>query len=103
MMGYLMLLIGWLGPLQLQVAWYANPLILVAIVRRLTSRGRGWWGLCALLVAIPSLLWVNATADTPGYVCGHLAGFYLWLGSSCLLAVADGLDRSRRGAIGAKP
>ncbi len=101
MMGYLVLLIGWLGPLQLQVSWYANPLIIVAVVRRLMFRRGGWWGVCALVVAIPSLLWAETTADTVAYNCRHLAGFYLWIGSSCLLALADLLDKSARFETGA--
>ena len=102
MMGYLILLLGWLGPLQLQVAWYANPLIIVAALRRLHAKHGGWWGVCALLVAIPSLFWVEATADTVEYVSGHLPGFYLWIASACLPALADLLDKSGRAPIWVK-
>jgi hypothetical protein len=87
--GFEVLILGWLGVFQLTFAWFANPLLVLAMVRLhrrpwaaffLTSAGLG--------LAISSLnfkvTWIDQRYASHASVDLEL-GFYLWVGSFAVL------------------
>jgi hypothetical protein len=87
--GWEFLPFGALGALEGQFAWYANPLMLVAVFSR-----KALGVICALLsVALTIQTAVTLTADwsdgeVPDDVCGFGPGYYLWVACSVLVLVA---------------
>lgn len=93
---------GWLGLLEANIAWYANVLFLVGVVRLLLGRlaRNGWIFLAAALVACDSYLlteiWYNEGNPSP--VKGLGPGFYLWIGDFLMAsALSAWLQRRHAG------
>jgi hypothetical protein len=90
--GYFLAAFGWLGPLELRFAWFANvPLVACAMrmVRGLTPWRR--WAFCAACLALTVLL----PAFIPdvgqgGHHIGYIRGpsIWLWLSPFAIVLVA---------------
>jgi hypothetical protein len=85
--GYVILLIGWLGPLIGQFGWFANPFLLWMIALLLLERPVGMIpGLIVLGLAMHSFWWMEMPLDAElMHVTERHAGFYLWIGCAVLL------------------
>ena len=78
--GALLLAIGWLGPLNLQFAWFGNPLLGAMVL----SRSR-WLSAPMLLCVVMALFWRELPGDGPvSIVTHHRIGFYLWIAAVTL-------------------
>jgi len=104
--GYMVLLIGFLGPLQGQFAWWANPPLVGSILALAAGvRVPNWVSLTAVALACDSLLWRRMQTDngpstdllTPGW------GMWVWLGAIAALALFVEGDRPPRLESGAAP
>ncbi|MBU8897773.1 hypothetical protein KRR26_19335 [Corallococcus sp. M34] len=86
-----LLLCGWLGAVEMQWGWFANPLLLLTLILLLMGRYRGafWVGVVAVLVGLSTLSWYQHSipADEGGSPDRQLEllyptlGFFFWLGS----------------------
>lgn len=101
--GLTILMLGWIGISQAQLGWYANPLLVPALLISLgalkASRLQGRLLFGALLVCGTSaMLWRQVPCDgSPCDVVGFGSGFYVWLAAVFLGAVLA-LLRSERDA-----
>lgn len=93
--GISILLTGWLGPLFGVVAWYANPLFLIALILFLCRRDRPscYFAVAALAIGSTSLLmteWHHMGGHGGGSRPIHAwgPGMWLWLGSLALVAAS---------------
>ena len=80
-------MIGWLGPDDGIVAWFANPMILFAWIL-MVFRPLRWvafgTALVALILALSFLLNTEVTKDEAGHIediTGYAVGYWLWLAS----------------------
>ncbi|WP_022950525.1 hypothetical protein [Leucothrix mucor] len=83
--GYWIMLVGWMGFMIFQFAWFANPLALLAL---LLIRKRPWWALAtsvlSLLCLSQAFLFSEIPTDTSGQsiaVVSRGIGFYCWVAS----------------------
>lgn len=93
---------GWIAAIGGQFAWFANPLLIVAIVRVARAR-RVPWALGALLAAcFISALFLRTIPDDSGDrpIRAWYSGYYLWM-SLVALGAASPLLRWRRPATAA--
>lgn len=74
---------GWLGILQLQFAWFANPLLLIAFIRLANGRGAMTLMMTAVLVSLETFL-TQPAISAYGYGWGMVA----WFTSLALMAAA---------------
>jgi hypothetical protein len=101
--GVSLLLLGWMGPLAGQFAWYANVFLLGAWILRLLRlyRVSALLALVALFVAFDCLAMYThpLPADEGGvrqsYMVGLRIGFYFWI-ASMVVMVVDGISGSLR-------
>lgn len=91
--GYWIFLIGWMGFLIFQFAWYANPLTLLAV---LLMRKHPWWALLASTLALlcmsQAFLFNEIPTDASGNTIAILArknGFYSWIAMIICVFYAD--------------
>jgi hypothetical protein len=85
--GYTVLLLGGLGPLEMQFGWFANPLMLWTAGCLLFGRRAGLiTASLSLVLALSSFTWTKQAYDN-GYVdlCGHGLGFHLWIACAVFL------------------
>lgn len=82
--GYWILLTGWMGFVIFQFAWFANPLVLLAL---LLFRRKTLWALVAsasaLLCLSQSFMFDNIPVGADGTaidIVARGAGFYYWIG-----------------------
>jgi len=79
------LLSGWLGIISGQLAWYGNPLLLIAVVQYLKGRAvpSFIWSASALMLAATAPFatewWFSEAAGTK--IVGLGSGYWLWLAS----------------------
>lgn len=85
--GWLILLLGFLGPLILQFSAYANPLFLAVLLYVAVKRQRAAPRLLKLaagvlaLALMNALFWVSVPDDSGFNPINHYhAGYHLWLG-----------------------
>ena len=86
--GWMILLIGLLGPIALQFGWFANPLFLLTVgLMAFTPAAVVWrrkvWRLVAaglmVLLAIDAATWRVMYGDSaPAPILGFGLGYYLW-------------------------
>ncbi len=83
--GYWIMLVGWMGFMIFQFAWFANPLALLSL---LLIRKHPWWALAtsilSLLCLSQAFLFSEIPTDTSGQsiaVVSRGIGFYCWVGS----------------------
>ncbi|MEL6109103.1 MAG: hypothetical protein AAFU85_24110 [Planctomycetota bacterium] len=103
-----LLLIGWMGVLSFEFAWFANPLYLCACAGILASRKNPCnEGQAALLALMPcfaiafalSFLMYRTTAagggpaGTEWVITAYLPGYYLWIASMVALLLASPTKR----------
>ena len=93
--GYLVGLIGWLGPLDGQFGWYANLFMLWQVGRLLLGRHAGIIGsLIALVLALNAFLWKTIPMDVGrSTMCERQPGFYVWIACAVLVAAVAVCDR----------
>ena len=89
------LLIGWLGVLRLNLAWWANPTYLAAtvfFVSRSYQRST-WLCLFAFLVSWQSFAAIGYPLDESGLfpITQVVLGFYVWVASFAVLGVSSAL------------
>jgi hypothetical protein len=87
--GWFLLLMGWLGVLEVQPAWFANILIvLIAILLMVRQRASIWLG-------IPAALYFTDMYDDTGNVpiCHYHAGYWLWLATAGAALLATFIPR----------
>jgi len=87
-------IIGWLGPLAGHFEWYANPLLLIAMIFLLKNRPT-----ISCVLSLISLLLIFATQfrgciirDEGGAcqaVAGYLIGWWLWVASAATLLIGS--------------
>ena len=93
--GYIVLLLGWLGPFLGQFAWYANPLLFVGMITFLVRQ----WVATIVLIALALLMAANTCLlffqEVPADEAGvnmltlqnlHI-GFYLWIASILTIGI----------------
>jgi hypothetical protein len=91
--GYFPALLGWLGLIVLCPAWFAN-LLLVPLCILLVKRRTGGYllSLVALAVAASAYMLPGLYGDNDeAVIMRRLIGFYFWLGSFLILALAHAL------------
>jgi len=93
--GYMVLLLGWLGPFIGQFAWYANPLLFVSMITFVVRQ----WVATIVLIALTLLMAANTfllffqevPADEAGVNMLTLQnlhiGFYLWIASILTIGI----------------
>jgi hypothetical protein len=93
--GYMVLLLGWLGPFIGQFAWYANPVLFVGMITFLVRQ----WVATIVLIALSLLMAANTfllffqgvPADEAGVNMLTLQnlhiGFYLWIASILTIGI----------------
>ena len=98
---------GWLGPLDLQFGWYANPLFAGVMFVFLKERGSASGisfvalGMMLLLPSLDAMLWRDVLLDEGGGrapISNFHAGYYGWLAEmlgTSGLAIMMGLRRDR--------
>ena len=97
--GALPALIGWLGILALNPAWYANLLLIPVCITLFKGRRVGFvlsvivFCIAATAYMMPALYGDNETA----VIVGRKIGFYLWLGSFGVLVLAHALPHAGAG------
>ncbi|MEZ5450360.1 MAG: hypothetical protein R3E89_15800 [Thiolinea sp.] len=108
--GYWVLISGWMGFAMFQFAWYANPLLLMAVILMYSAPLRA-----TLLAALGLLLatqafWFDALPGTVTAtpIVGQGPGFWVWYGSLFLLALgvfwgSDEVAPDERDALPAQP
>lgn len=87
--GWVVLLLGWLGPVMYQFGWYANPLLPLVLILAAKSR-RGWVqkfsiivALAMALLSLDALFWNVIPGEfTNSRMAYFHIGFYLWLVST---------------------
>jgi hypothetical protein len=93
--GYMYFAMGWVGPLELNFGWYANPCIVWNIIRLVQGKRAeiltaGFGVLCAsdslFLKEIPNPM----GGPVPPLHWGN--GFYVWYGCAWLLLLASKID-----------
>ncbi|WP_158625186.1 hypothetical protein [Corallococcus terminator] len=92
MSGLEILLTGWMGAVEMNFGWYANPLLGVALLLLLIGKDRPtlWVGTSAALVGLSSLTWF--VHPLPSYDGGASVnellypsvGFFCWMISLCI-------------------
>jgi hypothetical protein len=106
--GFQALMMGWLGLLFKQIAWYANPVIVLSLVFLLLRR----W-LTAMIIALVAfaiaantllLFWRDLPADEGNVIklrLEHLSpGFYFWVASIVTVIVGAIILRRRNTTAG---
>ncbi|WP_263264157.1 hypothetical protein [Pseudomonas sp. RIT-PI-S] len=84
---------GWLGPLILQFAWYANPLFFLSLLRKQTSGGGVLSAVLALVLSLNALTFgTGLGGDSDVY--GYGWGYFLWFMALSLMLAAAGTARS---------
>lgn len=83
--GYWIMLVGWMGFMIFQFAWFANPLALLSL---LLIRKHPWWALLTSVLSLACLsqafLFSEIPTDTSGQniaIVSRGIGFYCWVGS----------------------
>ncbi len=94
--GWDILLLGWMGPLELQFGWFANPLV-AALATTLIAGRRVWaWPAAATAaLALTSLTWREQMEDNGVTPIHPEAGWIVWLMACCLPLAARLLVRRR--------
>jgi hypothetical protein len=82
--GWRLASLGWLGPLELCFAWFANLPLIVCVVRMLRGKSPNRpvaiaTACLALSVLLPQRIWQPAD----GWHTGHFHGAAIWLWLSC--------------------
>ena len=91
--GIYILVNGWLGILQLQLAWYANPAYFLALLLLLLERPKAARiaATLAVVLGLTSFVarewWFHEGFGTP--ITGFGSGLYVWLAALVLLALAS--------------
>jgi hypothetical protein len=87
--------IGFLGPLEGEFGWYANPILVFLIARLLKNRITHWLlgALAVFLIVSTRLFFGEGCADSCEDVVGFGPGYYLWLVSAVLLTLVALADR----------
>ena len=93
--GWHVVLLGPLGLIIGQFGWYANPLLLWMSLRLLFRYRAGVaGGLVCLALALTSFLWTGIHGfDKPAIICERNIGFYAWIATAVLLAVAAFVEK----------
>lgn len=93
--GWFLLLMGWLGVLEVQPAWFANILIvLIAILLMVRQRASIWFGIPAALLAVCALYFTDMYDDTGNVpICHYHAGYWLWLATAGAALLATFIPR----------
>ena len=91
--GYFPALIGWLGLLVKCPAWFANLLLIPLCIPHFKSRRAGFvLSLVALALAASAYVFPAIYGDNDeAVIVRRLIGFYLWLGSFVVIALANAL------------
>jgi len=86
-------LLGWLGLIVLCPAWFANLLLIPLCVMLWRRRSLGFtFSLVALALAATAYMLPGIYGDNDeAVIMGRLVGFYFWLGSFLILALAHAL------------
>jgi len=86
--GFYFLELGWLGPLNAHIAWYANPVYLLALLKVLVNSSSNITKLssCALGLGLSSAITLPLTRSVDTYEFYGLGiGYFLWLLALVLL------------------
>jgi hypothetical protein len=97
--GWFILLMGWMGVIVVQPAWFANILILiVAIILIAHRRAPVWLGVLTAALAACALYFKDMVDDTGNVpICHYHAGYWLWLGTGALVLIATVTTRNADG------
>lgn len=104
--GYEMLMMGWLGFIMLQFAWFGNLLFFVLLGFLTFERRPLAWLMRVLAVAllacvVDALFWRNIPTDaSDGPITEYAIGYYLWI--VCMTGLA-GWAMSRTRAVASDP
>lgn len=91
--GMEILTLGWLGPLALNIAWYANPLFLYTALRMFGDRPAFTSIILATLLSLDAWLYSSHLLNEGGsksLIYGYGWGYVLWLTSFTVLMSAVG-------------
>jgi len=92
--GLNILLVGWLGPLNLTFAWFANFFFLVAVARLLCGGTTCYNPVVAFIISLDTLRFTSYPRNEGGamsIIYGYGPGALLWFLSIALLMIAAGL------------
>jgi hypothetical protein len=108
--GWIIFLMGWMGPFIGQFGWFANFLVPIAVVdrasnSRVSRRSAKAAAAMLLLLAINSAFWQNIPNDASlGPITSYGIGYYFWMAAVLLSAASLTLSRnSERGAGEKRP
>jgi hypothetical protein len=91
-LAYVLLLMGWLGPLDGHFAWFANPLFLFALLSANRPQRSSILGLIGLVLALSFVFYkkiVISEAPTYSPIVAYGWGYGLWITSLGVLAVGQ--------------
>ncbi len=76
-----LLALGWLGPLNLKFAWFANPAMMVVVVRVLHRRRVHWLiGLTLFALMADAMAWTGLPGESGrAEIIQYFGGYYIWL------------------------
>jgi hypothetical protein len=98
--GWFMLLMGWMGVMVIQPAWFAN--ILILIIAGLLIAGKRapiWLGVPAAALAGCGLYFKDMYDDTGSVpICHYHAGYWLWFATAAVALLATFFVRSSQTA-----
>jgi hypothetical protein len=83
-LAYSLLMLGWLGPLDGHLAWFANPLLLAALIKRNSYKTSFVLAVIALALALSFLAYERIiVSEAPSYkpIVAYGWGYFLWLAS----------------------
>ncbi|WP_158289020.1 hypothetical protein [Rubrivivax albus] len=87
------LAIGWLGPLMVNFAWYANLFFLISVALLLGKRSAVWSSLLAAALPLQTITFVKVPLNEAGGAVGVFGlgwGFVVWYSATLLLVAAAG-------------
>lgn len=93
--GWFVLMMGWMGVMALQPAWFANILILVmAALLIWRHHAPIWLGVITAVVAACAWYFTDMYDDTGNVpICHYHAGYWLWLATAGVALLATLIPR----------
>jgi hypothetical protein len=93
--GWFVLMMGWMGVIIVQPAWFANIAILaIAILLIVRRRAPIWLGIIAAGLAACAWYFTDMVDDTGNVpICHYHAGYWLWLATAGVALLATFIPR----------
>ncbi len=94
-----LLAMGWLGPLDGHISWYANVFFLISLLKCKDSTASFLWALLSFFLAVSFLAYDEViVSEAPSYtkITAYGFGYMLWVASIGILSLGQFLDASKK-------